>query len=100
MGIHSVDLMVPVDAVDQSRGAAHVRVSIVEYGDYAEVLGLDMPLFRASLDDQIYRQRVREQMDGAIRSHLRATPGFYVNGRVRDISGGMQTLVDRVRSLL
>ena len=173
----SVDLVVPVAAIDHARGAADARVTIVEYGDfecpicravepgvrvildrwpaaarivyrhfpiesahphaliaaeaaeaaaaqgqfwpmhdrlllqgahldrksltgYAESLGLDMPLFRASLNDEIYRQRVREQMDGALRSHVRATPAFYVNGRVCDVSGGIHSLADRVKSLL
>jgi protein-disulfide isomerase len=59
-----------------------------------------MALFRASLDDEIYRQRIREQIAGATRSHLRATPGFYVNGRVCDVSGGLQLLADRVGALL
>ena len=67
---------------------------------YAESMGLDMPLFRASLDDEIYRQRVREQMDGALRSHVRATPAFYVNGRVCDVSGGVHALADRVKALI
>jgi protein-disulfide isomerase len=59
-------------------------------------LGLDGARFKAALDGEIYRQRVREQMAGAKRSHLRAAPGFYVNGRVCDISGGMQALLDAV----
>jgi protein-disulfide isomerase len=67
---------------------------------YANTIGLDVALFKASLDDEIYRQRVREQIDGALLSHLRASPGFYVNGRLCDVSGGMHTLADRVKSLL
>jgi len=57
-------------------------------------------LFMASLDDEIYRQRIREQMDGATRSHLRATPGFFVNGHVCDVSGGIHALSERVSTLL
>jgi protein-disulfide isomerase len=67
---------------------------------YAADIALDLALFKASLDDEIYRQRVREQMAGANRSHLRATPGFFVNGQVCDVSGGMHTLADRVARLL
>lgn len=67
---------------------------------YAADLGLDISLFKASLNDEIYRQRVREQMAGAVRSHLSGTPTFYVNGRMCDISGGMQKLADRVAALL
>jgi len=67
---------------------------------YAEAMGLDMPAFIGALDDEIYRQRVREHMDGAVRSHLRATPGFYVNGYVCDVSGGIHALGERIAELL
>jgi protein-disulfide isomerase len=67
---------------------------------YAADIALDLALFKASLDDEIYRQRVREQVDGATRSHLRATPGFFVNGQVCDVSGGMHALAERVAKLL
>jgi protein-disulfide isomerase len=59
-----------------------------------------MPQFTAALDDEIYRQRIREQEEGAVRSHLRATPGFYVNGHVCDVSGGIHALGERIASLL
>ncbi|HEY4338339.1 MAG TPA: thioredoxin domain-containing protein [Steroidobacteraceae bacterium] len=63
---------------------------------YAAQLDLDMPRFNAEMDDEIYRQRIREHQDGGRRSHLRATPGFYVNGVIQDISGSMRTLFDAV----
>jgi hypothetical protein len=50
------------------------------------------------LDDEIYRQRVREHQEGGHRSHLRATPGFFVNGSVQDVSRGMQDLLDAVNA--
>jgi protein-disulfide isomerase len=62
----------------------------------AQALGLDIAQFKASLDDEIYRQRVREQQDGGTRSHLRAAPEFFVNGRVCDVSGGMYELAKAV----
>ena len=64
--------------------------------DYARQIGLDMPRFIAEMDDEIYRQRVREHQDSGRRSHLRATPGFFVNGTAQDVSGGMQVLFDAV----
>ena len=67
---------------------------------YAGQLGLDMARFRAELDDEIYRQRIREHIDGAQRSHVRATPGVFVNGVVQDVSGGMHDLFDRVAAEL
>jgi hypothetical protein len=35
-----------------------------------------------------------------VRSHLRATPGFFVDGRVCDVSGGLQALSEAVLRLL
>ncbi len=67
---------------------------------YAQSLRLDLGRFRAELDDEIYRQRVREQQAGGTRSHLRATPGFFVNGVVQDVSGGMRALVEAVDEAL
>ena len=63
---------------------------------HAAQIGLDMVRFKAELDDEIYRQRVREHQQGGQRSHLRATPSFFVNGVVQDVSGGMQALFDIV----
>jgi protein-disulfide isomerase len=67
---------------------------------YAAVLGLDLASFKASLDDEIYRQRVREQLDGAMRSHVRGTPGFFVNGHIQDVSAGMHHLREAVMRFL
>ncbi len=77
---------------------AHLARRYLE--SYAEKLNLDMARFRADLDDEIYRQRVREHQAGGTRSHLRATPGFFVNGVVQDVSGGMRALVDAVNEAL
>ncbi|MFI4914216.1 MAG: DsbA family protein [Steroidobacterales bacterium] len=77
-----------------------VRLDRASLQRYAEELELDTALFQSSLDDEIYRQRVREQMEGAVRSHLRATPGFFVNGYVCDVSGGIHALSERVSALL
>ena len=63
---------------------------------HAAQLGLDTVRFKAELDDEIYRQRIREHQQGGQRSHLRGTPTFFVNGVVQDISGGMQALFDLV----
>ena len=78
-------------------GAKLGRASLEQY---AAATALDLAAFRASLDDEIYRQRVREHVEGANRSHLRSTPGFFVNGRVCDVSGGMHALADRIAELL
>lgn len=64
--------------------------------DYAAGLGLDLAQFTAALDDEIYRQRVREHVDGAVRSHVRTSPGLFVNGTLCDVSGGLHALGDAI----
>ena len=63
---------------------------------HAAALGLDLARYTAEMDDHIYLQKVREQMDGGKRSHVRATPGFFLDGVVQDVSFGMQRLHDAV----
>jgi protein-disulfide isomerase len=67
---------------------------------YAGELGLDLARYVAEMDDHIYLQRVREHAEGGRRSHIRATPAFFVNGVVQDISYGMQSLHDAVAAAL
>jgi protein-disulfide isomerase len=63
---------------------------------YAGGLGLDMARYTAEMDDHIYLQKVREHIEGGRRSHIRATPTFFVEGVVLDISFGMKALHDAV----
>ena len=67
---------------------------------YAERLQLDMARYTSEMDDEVYRQRIREQMEGARRSGVRATPTFFVNGRLQDVSFGMRSLFDAVEAAL
>jgi protein-disulfide isomerase len=67
---------------------------------YAERLGLDLPRFTAEMDDHVYLQRVREHQEGGRRSHVRATPGFFVNGVIVDVSFGFERLFDAVGAAL
>lgn len=63
---------------------------------YAGDLGLDLARYAAEMDDHIYLQKVREHAQGGRRSHIRATPTFFLDGVVQDISFGMQALHDAV----
>ena len=67
---------------------------------YAERLELDLGRFDADMEDEIYLQRVREHIEGGRRSGARSTPTFFVNGRVQDVSFGMQSLESAVESAL
>jgi protein-disulfide isomerase len=63
---------------------------------YAAEAGLDVVRYAAEMKDHVYLQKVREQIDSGRRSHVRATPTFFVNGVVQDVSFGMQALHDTV----
>jgi protein-disulfide isomerase len=67
---------------------------------YADDLGLDMARVASELDDEIYRQRVLEHLAGGERSGVRGTPGFFVNGRIVDVSFGLQALLKAVEAAL
>ena len=59
-----------------------------------------MARYTAEMDDQIYLQRVREQMQGGRQSGARGTPTFFVDGRIHDVTFGLQRLFDAVESAL
>lgn len=59
---------------------------------YANQLELDIPRFENEMRDHVYLQRVQEQVAGAERLNVRATPTFYVNGVFADVSFGLEHL--------
>ena len=67
---------------------------------YAERLDLDMARYVAEMDDEIYRQRIREHLAGGKASGVRATPTFFVNGKLHDVSYGVHSLGDAIARLL
>jgi len=69
------------------------------YG-YARALELDMARFTAEMDAEVHLQRVREHLRSGALSGVRATPTFYVNGRVHDVSYTLQSLFERVEAEL
>lgn len=74
------------------------HLSFKHLQSYATQLALDLPRFTAEMDDGVYRQRIREHLASGRASHVRATPGFFVNGVVVDVSFGMRALFDAVES--
>jgi protein-disulfide isomerase len=66
----------------------------------AERLNLDMARYDAEMAEHIYLQRIREQLSSARASGARATPTFFVDGRIQDVSFGMQALFDAVEAAL
>jgi len=48
---------------------------------HARAVGLDLARFDADLREHAHRERVEAQRRGGVRSRMRVTPTFYVNGR-------------------
>jgi protein-disulfide isomerase len=67
---------------------------------YAERLDLDLARYDVETTDQVYLQRIREHMQSGRESGARATPTFFVNRRIQDVSFGMKSLFDAVESAL
>jgi protein-disulfide isomerase len=80
--------------------ANQTRLQAKHLRDYADRLGLDMAQFTAEMDDHVYLQRIREHIDGGKRSHVRGTPGFFVNGTIQDVSFEMHALFDATEAAL
>jgi len=76
----------------------HLKLSQIQ--EYARRLGLDMARFTAEMDDEVYLQRVREHLQGGDASGVRATPTFFVNDQIVDVSYGLHALIDAVDAAL
>jgi protein-disulfide isomerase len=68
--------------------------------EYAERLELDLARFAAEMDDHVYVQRVREHIESGRRSHVRGTPGLFLNGMIQDASFGLGGLVAATEKIL
>ncbi|HZA96455.1 MAG TPA: DsbA family protein [Burkholderiaceae bacterium] len=64
---------------------------------YAQKLELDIGRYDSDMKDLLYLQRIREHIDSGRRSGVRATPTFFINNRIHDVSYGFQSLHDRVK---
>jgi protein-disulfide isomerase len=64
---------------------------------YAESIGLDMLRYHGEMNDHIYTQRVQEHRRAGDLSGLRATPAFFLNDKLVDVSFGFEKLTEAVR---
>jgi protein-disulfide isomerase len=67
---------------------------------YAERLELDMRRYDADMADTVYLQRVREDIEGGSASGVRATPTFFLNGVIQDVSFGLEALFNQAEAAL
>jgi len=64
---------------------------------YARAAGLDLARFDADLREHVHLERVRAQREGGLRSRVRRTPTFFVNGRRYDADVEARRLVRALR---
>lgn len=76
------------------------RLKDKHLSQYAQQLELDMARYDAGMNEEVYRQRIREHIDSGHKSHLRSTPGFFVNGMIVDVSFGLRALFDATATAL
>jgi protein-disulfide isomerase len=84
------------DLLFEKQGQLEVRQLFA----HARTLGLDMARFTAEMDDEIYLQRVREHQRSGDASGVRATPAFFLNGALVDVSYGLHVLLDATAALV
>ena len=66
----------------------------------AEQAGLDLPAFTAAMNKHAYRERVLEHRRSGELIGLRGSPSFFLNGKVVDVSFGLEHLEGAVRAAL
>jgi len=77
-----------------------LHLGLTHIFDLARSLDLDMVRFTAEMNDHVHLQRVREDQRSGEYSGVRATPTFFINGRILDVSYAMRSLSDAVDSAL
>jgi len=78
--------------------ADHLKINALLH--CAETLELDMVRFKAEMQDRIYLQRVQEHRRSGDLLELRATPTFFLNGKIIDVTFGLENLKEAVCSLI
>lgn len=68
--------------------------------NYAQRLELDLVRFTADMNDTVYLQRIREHKQSGIISGVRATPTFFINDKLHDVSFGISSLFDAIEQVL
>jgi protein-disulfide isomerase len=76
------------------------HLELAQLHDYARSLELDMARFTTELGDGIHVRRVHEHQQSGLASGVRGTPGFFVNGRIQDVSYGLRALFGAVETEL
>jgi protein-disulfide isomerase len=72
---------------------AHRRLEDADLRAYAEEVGLDVARFRREMEEHAHAGRVREDLRSGLRSGVRGTPTFFINGIRHDAPNDFETLL-------
>jgi predicted DsbA family dithiol-disulfide isomerase len=72
---------------------AHRRLEDADLRAYAEEVGLDVGRFRSEMEEHAHAGRVREDLRSGLRSGVRGTPTFFINGVRHDAPNDFETLL-------
>ena len=64
---------------------------------YAEASGLDLTWFAREIDEGIHTPRVQEDVESGLRSGVRGTPSFYINGVQHQGSYDVESLLQGIQ---
>ena len=67
---------------------------------YAAGIELDLARYDYEMGDHVYLQRVQEHLASGRKSGIRATPTFYVNGILQDVSFNLSQLQTAINAAL
>jgi protein-disulfide isomerase len=67
---------------------------------YAMALGLDLDRYDADMLDKRHLESVRDHLRSGEASGVRATPTFFIDGRICDVSYGLHALAEGVETAL
>lgn len=63
---------------------------------YAQQLEMNLDRYDWKMKEHVYLQRIQEHVRSGERSGVRATPTFFVNGEITDVSFGMERLEEAI----
>ena len=77
-----------------------VNLGLGIYQEFAKELGLDPAALRDALKLGKFRERVRADFNGGVRSGVNGTPTFFINGQRHDNSFDFETLSETIEAAM
>jgi len=67
---------------------------------YAAKAELDLARYDREMNDHIYLQRIQEHIESGLKSKIRSTPAFFINGVLHDVSFRLEDLQRAIKTEL